>query len=449
VILPIGIPLPKAAIVKAADKPALTAKQALSAKAAKAAQKQKTLPRTPDTRPAASAPSAGADVSSTPTLRSLPFDGEQLSAGWNEAPDAMRRAGNQALDLLDAWLGGANVDAIASIVEAEDIAAPIRKAARRAVHVLKSRGIAIPQRPHVARLPDSRTEVAVEATMLVPDGSGAMSFSITSRDVSGRYRVAEVIVREPLGIIQAGGGWVSGSQLRESRARAVEGLGFAPVPVPVDWARHRVAAARKMNAVSGQILPLRLDGCRELLDPPPEAEPAHPVGDLEKDITSEVAWARAPGSAKFHEEPEFRSWMPERRALDEVLQRLGQRLGPEGVQDPQRANAGLEEEIRLATDRFFSPEVRVVVAARMRDVAISIRTRKGDEQASLLLAVARAVREAGLITSPPQEIPFLVAFFQKGISYLWQQGGGSLRIPIAAPPPTSEGEAPAPEVEAT
>ena len=33
--------------------------------------------------------------------------------------------------------------------------------------------------------------------------------------------------------------------------------------------------------------------------------------------------------------------MPDRRSLDEILQRLGQRLGPEGVQDPQRASAGL------------------------------------------------------------------------------------------------------------
>jgi hypothetical protein len=51
--------------------------------------------------------------------------------------------------------------------------------------------------------------------------------------------------------------------------------------------------------------------------------------------------------------------------------------------------------------------------------------------------VARAVREAGLITSPPREIPFLVLFFDKALSVLAQQGGGQLRLPIprpAAPP---------------
>jgi butyrate kinase len=93
----------------------------------------------------------------------------------------------------------------------------------------------------------------------------------------------------------------------------------------------------------------------------------------------------------------------------------------------------LREEMEASTDRFFSPEVRNVVASRMVDAAISIRARKGAERATDVLAVARAVKEAGLITAPPREIPFLVAFMQKGISIMAHQGGGSLRIPMAAP----------------
>jgi hypothetical protein len=76
----------------------------------------------------------------------------------------------------------------------------------------------------------------------------------------------------------------------------------------------------------------------------------------------------------------------------------------------------------------------------MRDAAISIRARKGDSRATEVLAVARAVREAGLITSPPREIPFLVAFVQKGIGALAQQGGGSLRIPMSSGLPSTSSE---------
>jgi hypothetical protein len=85
-----------------------------------------------------------------------------------------------------------------------------------------------------------------------------------------------------------------------------------------------------------------------------------------------------------------------------------------------------------AADRFFSPEVRAVIASRMKDAAVSVRARKGDDRATEVLATARAVREAGLITSPPREVGFLVGMFQKAVGALLQQGGGSLRVPVPA-----------------
>jgi len=241
-----------------------------------------------------------------------------------------------------------------------------------------------------------------------------------------------VIVREPYGVLQAVSGWASLSQLKEWRGRVLESTGVAPVSVPVEWARHRVAVAKKLNATSKHVLPLGLDGCRELIEPAPEVEPAHPVAELEASITSEQVAAYAPRSFSLHEEPEFRGWLPDKGALDEMLQKLGQRLGPSGVSEPSKVDVALRDEIADSTDRFFSPEVRAVVADRMRNAAISVAARKGQERGVQVLSAARAVREAGLITSPPREIGFLLAFFQKGVSYLVQQGGGSLRVPVPA-----------------
>ncbi|UQA60796.1 hypothetical protein [Polyangium aurulentum] len=430
-------PPPKATGGKsAAPKPALTAKEALAAKA-KAAQNK-------GGKPAPARPQEATEATQAAPVETPQFDSADLSVGWDGAVAAARKAGDHGSALVDAWLAGSNAEAIAALADADDAPGPARKAARRAINILKARGASIPTRPRVARV-DTRSEVALEATYLPPDGSGTTALSITSRDASGRYHLAEVIVREPIGILNAGSAWLSGSQLKEGRNRALEGLGVAPAPVPVEWARWKIAAARKLNATSGQILPLGLEGCRELIEPVPEAEPPHPLADLEAEVTSEMASARAPGSASLHEEPEFRGWLPDRGSLEELLQKLGQRLGPEGVRDPEQVNAALKEEIESATDRFFSPEARNVVATRMREAAISVRGRKGSERAREVLAVARAVREAGLITSPPREIPFLVGFFQKGISMLAHQGGGSLRIPVAplgtpAPAPASTPE---------
>lgn len=414
-----GVWSPKVAeTINKAAKPALTAKEALSAKAkaAQAALAQKSK----------HAEAAHAERAAEPSAISP----ELISAGWEGATAALRTAGEaNAQALVDAWFNAGNAAAIAAVTEADDAPSSAKKAAKRALSVLKSRGVAVPSKPHVVRF--TEREESIEATFLPPDLSGTSSISITTRDSSGRYHIAEVIVREPAGIIHAGSGWLSGSQLREGRAKALESVGVAPVAVPVEWARYRIAEARKLNAASRQVLPLGLERCRELIEPVPEAEPTHPIADLEGAITSDLASSRVPGSMSLHEEPEFRSWMPDRASLDGLLQNLGKRLGADGLRDSALVNAALEEEVALATDRFFSPEIRSLIAKRMRDGAISVRARKGDSRATDVLAIARAVLEAGLITSPPREIPFLLAFFQKGIGALAHQGGGSLRIPVA------------------
>ena len=41
----------------------------------------------------------------------------------------------------------------------------------------------------------------------------------------------------------------------------------------------------------------------------------------------------------------------------------------------------------------------------------------------------RVLKEAGLITSPPSEIPFLLSFFQKAVAWMVQQGQGKLQVP--------------------
>jgi hypothetical protein len=420
--MPVFIPLARAGqVAPASTKPALTPKEALAAKTKAHAQKSVAKPAP---RPA-----------SVPVPESGPaFDAALVSVGADGALAALVQAGEAAPALVDAWAAASNGAAIAEVVESDAVSGAARKAARRALNVLRSRGVAVPTRTRVVKM-DDRAEVSVEATLISPDGQGSLVLTITSKDTSGRYHLGEVVVREPFGIVQAASGWLSGSQIKENRTRALEGYGVAPVPVPVEWARHRIAAARALNAASGQVLPLGLERCGELLEPAPETAPAHPVADLEAELTSDHARAVAASSARLHEEPEFRGWFPDGRALDELLRKVGEQMG-RSDRGQDVFEAALHEETEAATDRFFSPDVRALVASRMRDAAISVRSRKGDRAAAEVVGVARAVLEAGLITAPPREIPFLVRFFEKGIAYMAQQGGGQLRIPVASPQPS-------------
>ncbi len=361
-----------------------------------------------------------------------------LKASADTAVAAAEAAGNGGEALVKAWLGSDNVDAIVATSVAKSIPGKTRKAARRAINVLRSRGVDVPDAPQAAAGPQT-PQVETLATFVPPDGSGVLFFSITRHQPGSRFHVADAVIQLPLGIVQASSGRLAGKQIRAWRTRVEEHFGASPVQVPLDWARYRIAEARRLNDTSKALLPLGFDRCAELFDPCPEAEPTHPVADLEGKVDDAAIEAAKTDSDKLHNEPEFRSWMPTTQALQELLAKVGERVGPEGVNDPKQVDAALKEEIVAATDRFFSPERREALALQMRDSAISVRTRSGDDDAGRVLAIARAVKEAGLITSPPSEVPFLVAYFQKAVAIMLQQQNGMLRVPV----PQAQAGAPA------
>lgn len=422
-------PQPKAAPArrKKGGRP-MTAKEALRAKAAKRSAAARSKSK-------AEEPAAG-----------TPLEENWLNAAGPEATGAVRAAGDAATRLIAAWQERTNAEAIAAVAYADGeddepaIAGPARKAARRALQVLKSRGVQLPERrPGEAMgsgggATGEREPGPWVATFVPPDTNGMTFFSISQRLPGGRYRVADVVIRTDLGIMHASSGKLAGKQIRRWRQRVESRLGTAPVEVPVDWARYRIAAARQQNDVSGQVVPLGLDSCMPMFEPVPEEPPTHPVEHLGAELNEAEVTAATTDSEGLHVEPEFRSWLPERPALDEMLRNVGARVGAEGADDRELVDKVLAEELEAATDRFFTPEVREALAQRMKDAAISIRARLDEANARRVLGVAEAVKQAGLITSPPREIPFLLGFFRKSMALLAQQGDGRLQVPIPAAP---------------
>ncbi|MBL8742487.1 MAG: hypothetical protein JNK04_15365 [Myxococcales bacterium] len=384
-----------------ANKPK-TAKEALAAKTAQPAPKPKSEDR-----------------------GEVMLDQAWLSATSATAEQALKDAGPAAEALVDAWLKSSNVEAIAAASSSEALSGAARKAAKRAAGVLKSRGVALPQ---VAAAPAAAARPAedevIEATFSPPDGRGTMSFTIAKRRGGERAHIAEIIVREGAGIVNAVSGWMSRSQIKEAHQRIADANGVAPAPVSPEWVRWRVDQALKENAKSGQLVPLGLERCKDLLDPLPASEPTHPTADLEADLGDATV------ESNLHAEPEFRAWVPEARAIDELVQKVGAKLSGDEGKDPTKVDEILKEEVKLAADRYFTPEQRALLSRRMRDIAITIRQRAGEARAKDVLRAAKAIENAGLISSPPSDIEFLRFFFQKGIAFRAQQGGGQLRVPV-------------------
>jgi hypothetical protein len=357
-------------------------------------------------------------------------DAKLVDAPASEALAALQSAGDKAGALLEAWTSKPNVEALDAVAASDS---PHRKAARRALAVLKSRGVNVPERK-VAPVAGTPAQLQWEAWFLPPDPAGVSMITIGSHSTGERWSVVDVRIHEVAGLIEVSPGEATGSSIREAFKRTKEGRGMAPTPVPVPWARWRVADARKKNPKTGLVMPMGYDSAAPMLEPVPDQEPESPIKEVvaeERDIEP-----RAKVSGTLHNEPEFRGWMPDPQTMQQMLGKVGEKLGTDPSQvPPEKVNELFDQEMAAATDRFFTPDVRQVIADRMRDCAISVLARVGKERAIDVIATAEACKRAGLITSPPSDIPFLKAFFQKGLAVMASNTGGKISIPVPQPAP--------------
>jgi len=259
-----------------------------------------------------------------------------------------------------------------------------------------------------------------EAWFRAPDGAGASALTFGAPAHGGRYRLVDVVLRSGAGIVSVASMQIGRAQLRETFAEIARRFGATAVPVPVAWARGKLAEARAEHERIGAPLPSGFDGNRDLLGPPPAAPAAHPADAAALDLPDgAAALAR---SAELHAEPELRGWLPDPVAMQRLLAAIGAALpaalgagAAEKVRHPASDQAA-KEAIDRETDRFFTESTRLDYVERMRDAAIPMIARGERARAADLLAAASAIRS--MRDTPPHAIPFFRAFFEKAFGLL-------------------------------
>jgi hypothetical protein len=366
------------------------------------------------------------------------FEPRLLQATAESALAAIAEAGARGEALVQAWLDGANAEAVLEVSERGTGAA--RKAARRALNVLRARKVPIPDLRHTAALPSAAD--VVEGWMMAPDSSGMQLFAVSSRSASGRYRVVFVFLHGSQGVARIENASMSQSQLKDYFAKILPGAGYSATRVPVEWARYRISDARRVHKGRGLPEPLGFATAAPLIEPVPSEAPTHPFDDEGFELADDDAADFAKASASLHNVPEFRSWMPTNEAMQELLVHVGEKLSPGETPEPGVVTEHLRTESEAATDRFFSPDAREEVVRRMKDSALSALARDGEQRALEIAAVMKVIEKCGLVTNPPRDVPFLRAFFDKAVAMMLAQGGGRLRIPVPSAPMEGEGATP-------
>jgi hypothetical protein len=369
------------------------------------------------------------------TSPELDYDLEALEATRETALEALTRAGARGADLIEAWIRRGNAAAVAEAAERSTGA--VRKVARRGMNVLQARGVPIPERPRVSLIGAGKSPETFEAWLLAPDAGGSTLLVVAAHSPSSRYRVVFVHVHEALGVQRADQAEIAWSQLKETLNRAAGSLGVKPVKVPVEWARARIVQARTRNRDARLLEPLGLEQAKALLEPVPAALPPHPLDEEGLELTIEDARDLSKTSQVLHRLPEFRGWLPSREVVEEMMVAVGRHLKAGETPDHGVVEELLRQEVDSATDRYFSPQRRESLTRSMKDSALSVLEREGEQTALEVVAAIRCIEQAGLITDPPHEVPFLRAFFEKAVAALAAEGQGSLRIPV---PPSPVGE---------
>jgi hypothetical protein len=363
------------------------------------------------------------------------FDAKLLGSAAADALSSLSKAGAKAPQLVEAWVKAGNAAAVAEAAERGEGAA--RKAARRGLNVLKARGVAVPDQARVSAVAGPKSAEQTEAFLLSPDSMGNVLLAITTRSLTSRGKVVFVYLNDELGVHRVDVGELSQSQLKDALAKALPGARYKAVTVPVDWARRRIADARAKHAARKIPEPLGFARAESLLSPVPSEAVAHPFDAEGFELSLEDAAEMVKNSAKLHNLPELAGWFPDKGAVDELFAFVGQGLSDAG-HDPTKeppAEAlrdAMTEQIAAATDRYFTPERRAQLVVALKDAALSALPREGEEIGLQLSALAKVSAEAGLITNPPREIPFLRGYFEKAVSLLAMQNQGRIRIPVPA-----------------
>jgi hypothetical protein len=328
-----------------------------------------------------------------------------LTLGRTRAEEVASLPGPLAAAVLHAAAQAGRADLVAALAGCEE--KELAKEAKRQLHRLKLRGVAVPEAPPPAPAAAPTPEPPPAAYGSTFDGGGERAVWLP-RNVPGRgVEVAQAVCSDVRGLVELHLGLVGRKEWRAFVKGLLErGANVGVAELPWGEAHARIAAARALNEASGQRVP---DGADQWLGqlgpPPPLADPAASLPPLDAETEAGALAA----SAGLHELPVLRGWLAEEPFLREVAARLDELEKSPLALDPQQKAARLEAVVAEAVDAYFTAERRARLAGRLTGVAAWLASTGLPDRAAQAAAAARAL----LAGTPAAAIPFAARLVRK------------------------------------
>jgi hypothetical protein len=308
--------------------------------------------------------------------------------------------------LLRAAVVSGRGDLLAALAVSPDRA--IAKEAKRGIHLLRSRGVEVPEpaRPAIQVAPPAAEEVFPCFASAI-DNQGERAVWI-SRNVPGRgVEVGQAIVSDVLGLLELQVGLLGRKEFRAfGRDIAERGRAMGVAEVSAGLARSLVAAARRMNEASGRRVPDGGDAWLARLGP---ADPLPDAAASFSPLSGEEERAAVESSGRLHDLPMLRGWIAEEEPLRALARKLDEiAVSPLYIDEGQRA-AQVSASITDALEAYLDEPRRQRLGARLFATASHLEGLGELEPARWAAAAARAL----LAGVPAGRIPFARLLVEK------------------------------------
>ncbi len=305
-----------------------------------------------------------------------------------------------------AALAAGRIDLVAAL--AGHASKDVAKEAKRALHLLRSRGVVVPEPPRAAPPPPAApAEPPLQAYATALDGHGERAVWLP-RNLPGKgIEIAQAVVSDERGLLELQVGLLGRKEWRAFVKGLLErGAEMGVGEIDRGEAHALIASARARNEVTGQRVPEGADLWLGPLGPaPPLPEPAARLPAL----SAEAERAALEASGALHELPLLRSWLADEETLRRVAARLDEiEVSPLYLDERQRAEQ-LVRTVADAVDAYFDPARRALLSTRLLSVAEHLE-RRGDPASARAAAAAARALAAG---TPAREIPFARLLIEK------------------------------------
>ncbi|GEJ59429.1 hypothetical protein [Anaeromyxobacter diazotrophicus] len=333
-----------------------------------------------------------------------------------------------ALALLRAaaTAGRADVLAAAAAHPHKDLA----KEGKRALYVLKMRGVAVPEAPRPAAPPPApAVEPPVPCFASTVDGHGERAVWI-GRAVPGKgIEVGQAVLSDEKGLVELHLALLGRKEYRQFAKDIVErGRSMGVAETEREQAKGLVAAARRLNDPVAHPPPPGADAWLARLGPaelPPDPAERFPA------LPEEEERAAVEASGRLHELPLLRGWLADEEALRSLARKLDEiAVSALYLDERQRADAAASA-LAEAVAALFDPPRRARWSSRLFAVADHLQRAGDPVHAGLAAAAARALRGG----APPDRIPFARLLVEKA----FPPGSAAPRPPQPTPAPGAAG----------